>query len=166
MLIRSAAALIFAFSTLGSARAQDVSGCEKFKWSVARERAWFAANPKPAPAGAELPTLDQGYAVTLSPSESAGFVLPPERAPKSGTFGAVVKFTLAKAGAYEVTLSDEAWADVIQGGARVKSSDFSGQKGCPGVRKSVKFSLAAGPAALQISNAEAQKINLAVAPAE
>ena len=31
-----AAALIFTFSTIGAAQAQDMSGCEKFKWSIAR----------------------------------------------------------------------------------------------------------------------------------
>jgi len=161
-----AAALIFTFSTIGAAQAQDMSGCEKFKWSIARERAWFAASPKAVDAGAELPSIDQGYVVTLAAGDSPGFVLPPERAPKPGTFGGVVKFTLAKAGVYEVTLSGEAWADVVQDGARLKSFDFSGQKACPGVRKSVKFHLAAGPAALQISNSDATKITLAVAPAE
>ena len=64
-----------------------------------------------------------------------------------------------------MTLSDEGWVDVVQNGARVKSSDFSGQKTCPGVRKSVRFTLAAGPAQLQISNVETNKIVFAIAPA-
>ena len=78
----------------------------------------------------------------------------------------IVRTTIDRAGLYQITLSDEAWVDVVQNGARVKSSDFSGQKACPGVRKSVRFDLAAGPATLQISNAESAKINLAIAPAD
>ena len=77
-----------------------------------------------------------------------------------------MKTNIGKAGLYQITLSDEAWIDVVENGARVKSSDFSGQKACPGVRKSVRFDLAAGPATLQISNSESPKINLAIAPAD
>ncbi len=159
----AAVALVLAAS---GAHAQDTSGCEKFKWSVARERAWFTAGAKPIAAGADMPLADVGYAVTLVPSEKAGFVAPPERAPKAGTFGAVLKVpALPKAGPYDVTLSDEAWIDVVQNGAVVKSSDFSGQKACPGVRKSVRFDLAAGPATLQISNAAPATLQIAIAPA-
>ena len=71
---------------------------------------------------------------------------------------------LPKAGVYEITLSDEAWVDVVQNGARVKSSDFSGQKNCPGVRKSVRFTLASGAATVQISNAASASIQVAIAP--
>ena len=159
--------LLVSSALASAARGQDASGCDKFKWSVARERAWFAAGAKPVAAGAELALADQGYAVALVPDESAGFVLPPERAPKSGAFGGVLKISgLPKAGLYEITLSDEAWVDVVQNGASVKSSDFSGQKNCPGVRKSVRFPLAAGSATVQISNAASAAIQLAIAPAQ
>ncbi len=109
---------------------------------------------------------DQGYLVALVAGDSAGFALPPERAPKAGSFGGVLKVAIDKPGLYEVTQSDEGWIDVVQDGARVKSSDFSGQKACPGVRKSVRFNLAAGPATLQISNVETRTIMVAIAPAE
>ena len=71
-----------------------------------------------------------------------------------------------KAGLYQVTLSDEAWLDVVQGDALVKSTGFSGQKDCPGVRKTVRFDLKQGPATLQISNSAAQTLDVAVAPAQ
>ncbi len=164
MFIRAAAlSLALALPTL--CRAEDDSGCAKFKWSVARERAWFLAGPKSVAAGADV-APGAGYAVDLVPVESAGFVAPPERAPKAGTFGGVLRITLAKPGAYDVTVSAEAWIDVVQNGASVKSSDFSGQKACPGVRKSVRFDLSAGAATLQISNAQDAAIMLAAAPAE
>jgi hypothetical protein len=167
MLIRRLLSLLFVVGLASAAWAQDNAGCDKFKWSVARERAWFAAGAKPVAAGAELGLADQGYAVALVPEESAGFVLPPERTPKPGAFGGVLKISgLPKAGLYEITLSDEAWVDVVQNGASVKSSDFSGQKNCPGVRKSVRFPLAAGPATVQISNVASAAIQLAIAPAQ
>jgi hypothetical protein len=166
MFVRWLSSLLLVVSLASTARAQDATGCDKFKWSVARERAWFAAGAKPVAAGADLPLAEQGYAVALVPDESAGFVAPPERAPKPGAFGGVLKIqALPKAGIYEITLSDEAWVDVVQNGASVKSSDFSGQKNCPGVRKSVRFSLAEGAATVQISNAASATIQLAIAPA-
>ena len=166
MLMRAAAALLIFTAAIGAAKADDASGCEKFKWSIARERAWFAASPKPVAVGADISAGDSGYAVALGPGAAAVFPVSPERPPKAGTFGGVVKTNIGKAGLYQITLSDEAWVDVVQNGARVKSSDFSGQKACPGVRKSVRFDLAAGPATVQISNSESAKINLAIAPAE
>jgi hypothetical protein len=161
---RSAAALAFVLAMTSGAVAQDDSTCGKFKWSVARERGWFAA-PKLVGTGAEA-ALGEGLDVTLVSSEAAGFVVPPERAPKPGSFGATLKLTLPKAGAYDVTVSAEAWIDVIQNGTSIKASDFSGQKNCPGVRKSVRFDLGAGPTMLQISNSETAKIMVATAPAE
>ena len=166
MYVRRLVLLLLVSTSTIEARAQDATGCDKFKWSVAHERAWFAAGAKQVAAGADIPIAEQAYALALSPEESAGFVAPPERAPKPGTFGGIVKIAaLPKGGVYDVTLSDEAWIDVVQNGAAVKSSDFSGQKNCAGVRKSVRFNLAAGAATVQISNVQSASIQLAIAPA-
>jgi hypothetical protein len=150
----------------GTASAQDNTSCDKFKWSIARERALFAAGPKPAADGATV-AVGEAYAVALAPSASVAYSLPPERAPKTGTFGAALKLAaLDKPGLYQVTLSDEAWLDVVQGGAEVKSTGFSGQKDCPGVRKTVRFDLQAGPATIQLSNAAGPTLNVALEPAQ
>src|SRR5271154_6515628 len=167
MFVRILSSLLLVVSLASAARADDATGCDKFKWSIARERAWFAAGAKPVAGGTEIPLAEQAYAVALVPDDTAGFVAPPERAPKPGAFGGVLKIAaLPKAGLYEITLSDEAWVDVVQNGASVKSSDFSGQKNCPGVRKSVRFPLVAGSATVQISNAASAAIQLAIAPAQ
>lgn len=158
-------ALAVALGAAG-AQAQEKNGCDLFKWSVARERGWFAGERKPAATGATI-VAGEGYAVTLAPNETIAFRMPPERASKPGGFGAVLSLSsVDKPGLYEITLSDEAWLDVVQGEARVKSTDFSGQKDCPGARKSVRFDLKAGPATVQLSNAASAAINLAIAPAE
>jgi hypothetical protein len=160
-------ALAILLAAVSGAQAQDASGCDKFRWSVARERGWIAAGPKPVKAGASEPIAPTAYRLTLLPTESAGFAATPERAPKAGTYGGTLVVTgLGAAGLYEVTLSDEGWIDVIQNGARVKSSDFSGQKGCPGVRKTVRFPLQAGTAVLQVSNMDSATATIAIAAAE
>jgi hypothetical protein len=159
------AALVFGLLCAG-AYAQEKNACDQFKWSVARERAWFAAARKPAASGTTI-AVGEGYAIALQPDESIAFPLPPERAPKAGGFGATLGIAaIDKPGVYQITLSDEAWLDVIQGAAELKSAGFSGQKDCPGARKSVRFELSAGPATLQLSNAAGAAINLAIAPAQ
>jgi len=47
----------------------------------------------------------------------------------------------------------------------VKSSDFSAQRDCTGLRKSARFPLRAGPAAFEISNSRNDRIFIAVSPA-
>ena len=105
-----------------------------------------------------------GYALTLA--KDVKLPVAPERAPGKDTNAAVVSVPKLEAGRYHITLSAEAWIDVAQNGALVKSSDFSGQRDCPGVRKSVLFDLAAGPATVQITNASAANIDFAIAPAQ
>lgn len=150
----------------GGAQAQDKTGCDQFKWSVARERAWFAADRKPVASGATI-VAGQGYAVTLGPNETVAFHVPPERALKPGGFGATLAVAdIDKAGLYEITLSADGRIDAVQGDALVKSVDYSGQKDCPGVRKSVRFDLKTGPLTIQLSNAPEAAIDLALAPAQ
>ena len=164
--MRTAIALAFAPALFcGGAQAQDNNACDQFKWSIARERGWFAAGTKPVASGATI-VGEQGYVVTLQPSESVAFRMPPERAPKAGSFAATLDVAdIGKPGLYQITLSDEAWLDVVQGDAEIKSTTFSGQKNCPGVRKTVRFDLKAGPATLQISNAANATINISLAHA-
>ncbi len=164
--MKSAIALAFAASVFGGfAQAQEKSGCDQFKWSIERERGLFAAGANSAAAGA---AIDPGaaYVVELQPSDKVAYRLPPERPAKAGSFGATLTVgDIDKPGLYQVTLSGEAWLDAIQGAAAVKSSAFTGQKDCPGVRKSVRFDLKAGALILQISNSASASIDVAILPA-
>src|SRR5262249_42990888 len=56
----------------------------------------------------------------------------------------------------------EGWIDVVQDGRRVQSLTSTGVKGCDGVRKSVKFELAAVPFTVQLSNVEANSVGLVI----
>lgn len=138
--------------------------CDHFKWSLARERAWFAASPPSLPAMGGQADVSKGYAVTLA--KDVKLPAAPERAPKPGSFAAILTAPTLEPGLYQITLSAEAWIDVAQNGKLVKSSGFSGQRDCPGLRKSVRFPLAAGPVTIEISNVEADKIMFAIAPAK
>lgn len=140
----------------GAARAD----CDHFKWSLAREQAAFAA-AAPLAAGAAT-SANSAATLPLVPLEDAHLPVAPERAPAAGSFAALVKLGPVAKGVYEITLSEEAWVDVVQNGATVKSIDFSGQKDCPGLRKSVKFALEAGPAQLEISNSAKSTLTLGV----
>ena len=100
------------FSSVASA--EDAGGCDKFKWSVARELAWFAEAPKPAVSGDKLTLGDNAFKVALKPTDAAGFVMPPEREPKPGTFGATLTIvSIDKPGSYQFALSRKAWIDVV-----------------------------------------------------
>ena len=144
------------------AGAPAYADCAQFKWSVARELDLFAASPAPLPATGGVAEPGKAYAVTLARDVKPAVA--PERKARDGSLGAVVAVADLPAGLYQITLSQEAWIDVVENGAIVKSVDFSGNKDCPGVRKSVRFDLPAGPATVQIGNAEAPKLSLAILP--
>jgi hypothetical protein len=150
-----------------AAETQEKPACEQFEWSVQREQALFGApDLKTAPSGAKLEA--DGAALQLLPNATVPFVLPPARQPKTAdSFGGVITFTnVPKVGTYQVTLSTEAWIDVIQDGKSIESTAHSGKRGCANIRKSVRFDLKPGEVTIQVSGAPANLIDLAVLPAE
>jgi hypothetical protein len=136
------------------------AGCDAFKWPVTRELALFPAAPA-AQSGATL-TVGQAVDFSLAAVDTISFEVPPEHAPAAGTFGATASVTVPPEGELQFSLSDEAWIDVVQDGSAVKSAGFSGVKTCPGVRKSVRFKLSAGPATVQLSGATKADLKVAV----
>ena len=161
------AALALLTGGASGALAEDAGGCDAFKWSVARERSAFATpGLQTIEPGKPLPGIMDPAVVSLKPVAEAGFVRPPGRKPKDGTFGAVLKAPpIAVAGTYQITLSDDAWIDVIQDGREVRSSAVSAGAGCP-VRKSVRFALRAGDATIEISGSAANSVKVEVLPAD
>jgi hypothetical protein len=159
------AALIAA---LGPAAAED--GCEKFAWSVARDRAAFAASEKAtSAAGATLTVLPtSALVIRLQPGAQANFEMPPERKPRTEQWhGGMVRLpALAKPGIYQITLSDDAWIDVIQNGRYARSVGSTDRSDCPGVRKSVRLDLDASPVVLQVSGVAADTIAVTIGPVQ
>ena len=103
-----------------------------------------------------------GTAYALALATDVTLPMAPERKAGENSYAAVVTVPKLEAGLYQITLSEEAWIDVVQNGAVVKSTDFSGQKDCPGVRKTVRFNLLAAPATVELSNASVPMLNFAI----
>jgi hypothetical protein len=151
----------------GLAWAQEGSGCDGFKWPLDTERAaLLRADKASLPNGGALP-YDGAVTLELQPFSAAGLPKAPERAPKSPSAfaGHFALAAPAKAGAYRVTISSEGWVDVLDGGAYLHPTAFSGAMGCDGVRKSVKFDLPARPLAIQFSGVPRDQISVIVSPA-
>lgn len=167
ILLATTLTVLAAASSAGTAAAQDASGCAKFKWPVDRERSAFATPGLPVvEQGRPLPGIMDPAIVRLKPVAEAGFDRPPGHKPKEGSFGAAFRTPpIAVRGAYQITISDEAWIDVIQDGRELHASAFSGERDCPGVRKSLRFDLEAGQATVQISGAATDSVKVDLLPA-
>jgi hypothetical protein len=162
------ARLIVALTLLGSvpAWAAEPSGCDKFKWPIDHDRAALTSPDRPKLAsGAEITA--PAITLNLLVPAAANLPTPPERAPKDGTFaGFAALKTSPKAGTYTISLSSGAWVDVVQDGHILKPKAFSGATDCDGIRKTMKYELAASPFVIQISGATENAIGLAVLPSE
>ncbi len=167
-----AALLIMPLILLGtvSARsAEEPSGCDKFKWDIARERAALTAPDRMALASGGEVASAPSTSLTLALRSLAEAALPttPERAPKEGSFAGYAKFAgPPKAGLTTISLSVGGWVDVIQDGHLLKPKAFSGATDCDGIRKTMKYELAASPFVLQISGTAASAVSIAILPSE
>lgn len=144
--------------------AQEPVGCDKFNWTLDREKALLAA-PSELPSGGEMPKpLGGAVKLTLVPFAEAKLPSAPSLMPKSpdSYVGFVRVSALLNTGTYRITLTQGTWIDVVQDGHEAKSTAFSGATGCEGLRKSVKFELAAAPFIIELSGTAARSISLVV----
>lgn len=163
------ARLIVALALLGStpAWAAEPSGCDKFKWPIDKERAALTAPERAKLASGGAAAVPSGMTLALVAPADAKLPTPPERKPKDGTFAGFASFAKApKAGTYTISLSSGAWIDVVQDGETLKPMEFSGATDCAGIRKTMKYDLAAGPFVVQVSGAAENSISLAVLPSD
>jgi hypothetical protein len=155
-----------ACSIASACLAQEPVGCDKFKWPLDKERATLNGTDLPKLATGARASWPLPFATTLTlvPFADAKLPMPPERAPKQpASFAGFIDAPApAQAGAYKITLSSEGWIDVIQNGQFVKSTAFSGATGCEGIRKSVKFNLAAQPLTIELSDVPSNAIRIAI----
>src|SRR6266436_10066135 len=162
-------AALLLFGAAPAWAAEEPSGCDKFKWPIERERAALTAPDRARLAsGGELTALPaSGITLGLAAPTDAKLPMPPERAPKEGTFAgfASVK-TAPKPGLYTVSLSAGGWVDVVQDGHFLKPKAFSGATDCDGIRKTMRYELSASPFVLQVSGTKENSISIAILPSE
>ena len=159
--------IAFALTMAGNARAEEPKGCDGFKWPLKHEADLLQALGKPSLAsGATLKVDGQAIDLKLVDFDTAALPVVPERAPKAkpSMAGFVHYESPPAAGAYQITLSQGAWIDIVQDGKFIKPTAFSGATDCPGVRKSVRLTLAGGPFTIQISGTQASSIGIVLAP--
>jgi len=165
----AAIAAIFIATTAMLPQVQEKPPCDQFAWSLDKVRIWFGGALNVVESGARIDPFAEGaFTAKLGPLDKVRFVLPPEGQPKEGKpNGAIVSFgPLAKTGRCQVTLSDEAWIDLIQNNAYAKAVEHTGVHGCSGLRKSVRFDLQRGPLVLQLSAASASQLSVSIRPVE
>jgi hypothetical protein len=149
--------------------AEEPSGCDKFKWPIDHERAVLTAPDRiTLNSGSDVAAMPStGITLSLVSPADAKLPSPPERAPKDGTMAGFASFKSApKAGIYTVSLSKGAWIDVVQDGHFLKPKAFSGATDCEGIRKTMKYELAAQPFVLQVSGTKENAISIAILPSE
>ena len=169
----TAALAIFAIAasvTSGFAEAKDGSACERFDWSIKRELELFA-DPylEMVFSGATLSSVpDKGLVLELQPHGTVDYVLPPGGETKSDDTFAGLLFikNVLQAGTYDVTLSGDAWIDLIQDGKAQALSAETINSDCSDARKSMRFRLEPGALTVQVSGASANLIKLAILPVE
>jgi hypothetical protein len=140
--------------------------CSKLAWPLDKARALLNGATHTLGGGSTL-TLSQDMAITLALQPGATVTLPhtPEKPLDPAKFSGFVTVILPAAGDYLVSLSSEGWIDAIQNNAEVASTAHTGDPDCRGLRKSVRFTLGAAPLTLEISNAPADHIVLAITAA-
>jgi hypothetical protein len=149
--------------------AEEPSGCDKFKWDIARDRAALTAPDRAKlGTGSEVAALPStGMTLALVAPADAKLPSPPERAPKDGTFAGFASFkSVPKAGTFTISLSAGAWVDVVQDGHFLKPKAFSGATDCDGIRKTMKYELAASPFVLQVSGVKENAVSIVILPSE
>ena len=149
--------------------AEEPSGCDKFKRGIERERALLTAPDRVKLAsGAEIEApLSRAVILTLRSPAEANLPMPPERAPKEGTFAGFASIAKPpKAGLYSISLSTGGWVDVVQDGHFLKPKSHSGATDCDGIRKTMKFELSASPFVLQVSGTREDSVSFTILPTE
>jgi hypothetical protein len=164
------ASFVIALALLGTPpawAAEEPSGCDKFKWPIGRERAMLTAPDQiKLTSGGELTRLPMtGVMLGLRNAGEAGLPIPPERAPREGSFAGFATFkTPPQSGTYTVSLSAGGWVDVVQDGHALKPKAFSGATDCDGIRKTMKYEFGASPFVIQISGTKNSSVSFAILP--
>ncbi|HXC57560.1 MAG TPA: hypothetical protein VNU97_19830 [Rhizomicrobium sp.] len=140
--------------------------CSKLAWPLDKERALLNGTVDAFASGETRKAMpSRAISLMLKPGSEAGLPVASAKPADPAKFGGYVIVPVVAAGDYLVSLSAEGWIDALQDGATLNSTAHTGDADCPGLRKSVRFTLAAKPLTLEISNAPADHIEIAITPA-
>ena len=105
------ALLLMPLGLAGPAAGGD--GCGRFGWPLTREIELFSDGYMPAVEASSWLPREGAFTLILAPVSSAFYLVTPERGRDDG-FGGIVTLQWIAAGRYQVTLTDDAWIDVVQ----------------------------------------------------
>jgi hypothetical protein len=144
---------------LGQAAAED--GCGRFDWPVDREQELFADGLMADVESKSALPRDGVFSLRLQPVAQVIYLVPPERARDDG-MGGVVTLEWISAGRWQITVSADAWIDVVQDDRRLVPLATTARLDCPGIRQSIQFQVEGVPLTLQFGGASVQRLNIAV----
>jgi len=144
--------------------AQDAV-CSKLAWPLGKERALLTGSVDLVPSGTTRKAMPDRALSLMLKKGADGLPVAPGKPADATKFSGFVIVPVSAAGDYLVSLSSEGWIDAVQDGASLTSTAHTGDEHCPGLRKSVRFTLGAKPLTLQISNAPGDHVEIAITPA-
>ena len=171
----AAATCVLALATVVSAAAPAYAaadGCAALDWPLDAEQAAFsAADIASVASGTTLePEAATAFELKLAREGSVALPVPPTGRSKAQGSELYAGFVNVSGGAgpliVQVTLADDGWIEVVQGGKALAATAHTGSKNCPGIRKSVHFDVTAGSFAVQVSGVPRDRIRISVRPAE
>ncbi|MEP9365938.1 hypothetical protein [Xanthobacter sp. VNH20] len=147
-------------------RAAEGQGCSGGAWPLEQAKSALDAAHIQVANGGQLPAAESAFVVELVPLSQAKLPYPPARLPpeKANFAGFLLLPAPAVAGRIDVSLSDAGWVDLVQDGKTLPAAAFTGVKGCPGLRKSVRFEVTRRPLVLQVSGVSVDRLKVVVAP--
>lgn len=155
----------------GAGRAQPAApaqDCDRAAWPLAADRARLSApGLRPVRPGDVLVLpLHGALRFILVPQPGANLPVPP-RTGEEGAFAGVVDLQVpAPERVWQVTVSANAWIDVVVDGRPLTPVAFTGVHACPGLRKSLRFRIPSGDVRLQASGAEGARLDFLVTPVD
>jgi hypothetical protein len=148
---------------LGSIEA--AAACEQSAWPLSLERNLLrqaVGVTLYAPVSLEN-VPEHGFILRLQHSSVAEFALPPRQPTTADGFAGRGQFEAPiRPGTVQVTLSDEAWVDVVQEGRYVEPLAMIAPADCPGVARSIRFVLGAKPFVLQVSRSLRNAVGMVI----
>jgi hypothetical protein len=137
--------------------------CSKLAWPLEKERSILNAAAEPVASGATLGALpERAIELQLILGGKVNFPHAPQKPSDPTKFAGFVSFSAPTAGDVYISLSGEAWVDVMHDGVLVTSTAHTGDANSPGLRKSVRFTLLNKPLIVQIRNSVQSQIKLAI----